>query len=73
MASLGRTTAAVLPLPAAVSGGKSAPLKLDAGQARHTFHDDPVWEFIEEIFGEVPTFLPVTEVLIFTHPLLTNE
>lgn len=73
MSSVGRTSTSVLPLPQAVPGGRAAPLKLDAGTRRHDFHDDPVWEFIEEIWGEVPTFVPVTELLVFAHPLLSNE
>ena len=73
LSRVGRSSTSVLPLPAAVPGGQAAPVKLDAGTQRHDFHDDPVWEFIEEIWGEVPTFIPVTELLVFAHPLLSNE
>ena len=73
LSSVGRSSTSVLPLPHGVPGGRAAPVKLDAGTRRHDFHDDPVWEFIEEIWGEVPTFIPVTELLVFAHPLLSNE
>jgi len=63
----------VFPVPAPALNGQAPPVKLDQAVSRHSFHGDPVWEFIEEVWGEVPTFVPVAELLIFLKPLLTNE